>query len=102
MLLRSGKYDLVFVVESWLSDTITDGMITDGTPYRIVRRDRGSRGGGILVAIKARHIFSLRSIGETTEGICLDFPFYKLNVILCYLPNGDCLQDVEPMCAFFS
>ena len=100
-LLQSNLYDVIFVAETWLSDSVTDGMLTGGLPYHIVRRDRESRGGGILIAIKNHLTFNLCSIDDSIEAISLEFPLLKVNVILGYLPDGNLSSDVQAMCKFF-
>jgi len=51
-LLTYGNYDIICFVETWLNESITDSMLIEGVPYRLIRRDRGSHAGGIAVFFK--------------------------------------------------
>ena len=46
----SSSFDVICITETWLSDFIYDKEIL---PYKFTfyRRDRGSRGGGVLIAV---------------------------------------------------
>ena len=46
----SNPIDVYCITESWLSDSIFDNKILP-SGYSIFRKDRGSRGGGILIAV---------------------------------------------------
>ena len=52
-LLGGLEYDLIFVTETWLWDYIPDSVILSGQPYHLVRRDRGTLGGGVLTAVRS-------------------------------------------------
>ena len=46
--LLTGFYDFIGITETWLTNDISDEMITvEG--YHILRADRGTRGGGVAV-----------------------------------------------------
>ena len=45
------NYDLIFSTESWLNDTVTNGLIDTQCRYHIVRRDRDGRGGGFCILL---------------------------------------------------
>ncbi len=48
--LHSSKAHIMIITESWLNSEISDEFInTEG--FKAIRRDRGSKGGGILVFI---------------------------------------------------
>ena len=44
-------YSIICLTETWLNDTIYDKEIFS-SGFRVYRKDRGSRGRGVLVAIK--------------------------------------------------
>jgi len=52
-LLATLDYDVVVITETWLDDSVTNGMISISGAYCVHRCDRGSRAGG--VAIFAKH-----------------------------------------------
>ena len=58
-LLNSKKPDIVFITESWLDCSITDGCVDPYGGYSIYRSDRVHRvGGGVLAAVsKALHSY---------------------------------------------
>jgi len=47
----STPYNIYCISETWLHDSIFDGEILS-YGYTIYRKDRGSRGGGVLIAIE--------------------------------------------------
>ena len=47
----SRSFDIIAVTETWLSDKIFNNEILPSN-YSIIRRDRSSRGGGVLLAVK--------------------------------------------------
>ena len=101
-LLTSDKYDLVFVVESWLDNTITDAMLTYCLNFTVVRRDRGSRGGGVTIFIRNNIVFYAHPLPTNVEGLCLDFGPNMLRVLLGYLPDGRDEAQIVQMCNFLS
>jgi len=52
-LVYSKSYDIIALTETWLTDSVFDNEILP-TNYIIFRKDRSSRGGGILLAINNR------------------------------------------------
>jgi hypothetical protein len=51
-ILSHDQPSIVIVTETWLTDVITDGILTDGNSYSIFRRDRvGRHGGGVCICI---------------------------------------------------
>ena len=49
--ILSRDFDLRAITETWLSNSILNGEILPSN-YTIYRRDRASRGGGVLLAVK--------------------------------------------------
>jgi len=50
-MIYSHDYDIVAITETWLSSNIFDSEILP-TGFAIYRKDRGSRGGGVLLAVR--------------------------------------------------
>ena len=44
-------YDLIFITESWLNDTVTNYLIDHQCHYHIVRRDRDGRGRRVCILL---------------------------------------------------
>lgn len=49
----TSKHNLIFITETWLYDGILDSELTDTNKYNVFRRDRGSRGGGVMALCAA-------------------------------------------------
>jgi hypothetical protein len=100
-ILDSAKYDVIFVTETWLGSHIPDNLVLFGLPYNLVRRDRGSLGGGVLVAIKHGIEFVVNDVAPDTESLCLDLTSAKTRFILGYIPDADNTDCVFNMCTYF-
>ena len=48
----SSNYTIYCITETWLSESVSDFEILPGN-FSIFRKDRGSRGGGVLIAVDA-------------------------------------------------
>ena len=101
LLLTSNQYDVIFVTESWLSDATPDNLIISGLPYHTIRRDRGSRGGGLLIAIKNSTLYNVVHVANNTEAMCIELIQSKIRLILGYIPDKQNLDDVSCMCEVF-
>ncbi len=54
-LLESGRYDCIFVTETWIYKAVTNGLLDKQQQYTVFRKDRCSiRGGGVCVFIANR------------------------------------------------
>lgn len=99
-LLKIGLYDLILVTESWLDYTVPDALLVYDTPYNVIRRDRGSRGGGLLIAIKSC-LAEPRVVAEKNiEAVRLIFDRLKLNLVLGYLPDGSDIVNISDWCSY--
>lgn len=45
-------YDMILIAETWYDDSIDTKNIIAGTNFDLYRRDRGSNGGGVIMAIR--------------------------------------------------
>ena len=59
-LLSVTQPGLVFVTESWLEESITDGMIDPNGSYVVYRHDRAVRVGGGVLALVSKQYNSYR------------------------------------------
>ena len=87
----------VSIVESWLSDTfLSEGLGL--TNYNIFRRDRGARGGGVMLAVHCNFV-SRQVTGITlSETLAVDItikPNYALRVITSYNPQGQNSKQMQ-------
>ena len=74
---RNGKFDLIFVCETWL-----DGKLTDNNDCVLLRNDRPKRGGGVYAFIKG----------------CIDF--VPINVPSQYVQYEVLCVDIHMGCSF--
>lgn len=102
LLLSGGSYDIIFVVETWLSNTVTDAMLVGQSPYNVTRRDRGSRAGGILVAVKKGINYVIMNTSEDTEALTIDLTTDKIVITVGYIPNGKDVEVVTKMCDYIN
>ena len=93
-LVYSEDTDIVCVNETWLNEDIKKTKVLH-SGYDIFRKDRGSRGGGVLLAIK---ISSFKSVQEIQHGHDLEISMAEITttsnasllICSCYRPpNSD-------------
>ena len=113
-LISSGKYDIIFVSETWLTKSVYDSMLCP-SQYSIYRRDHKSgRGGGVMVLfIFNLHISQIHSslYDDDIESITVDVHGVnnKLIPLSCwYVPPWftshvenmvrlcNCIQSIQP------
>lgn len=86
--IYSSSYDIVCVTESWLNPSIFNHEILSNN-FTIFRRDRNSRGGGILVAVNNRFQSRLISTHEYIEQINVEMiSNEKIQISCWYVPPG--------------
>ena len=80
---RNGKFDLIFVCETWLDGKLTDGILLgNNNDYVLLRNDRPTRGGGVCAFIKG----------------CIDFE--PINVPFQYVQCEVLCVDIHIGCSF--
>ena len=84
-LVYTKSFDIIGISETWLTDNIYDNEILP-TGYTIFRKDRPSRGGGVLLAVNNTIPCQLISSPSNLEVVCI-----KLNlshpITCCVLYN---------------
>ena len=87
---------MFFVTETWLNNTIYDSKIPHN--YAIHRKDRSSRGGGILVAIRNDLPSVTTSKHQSIKLISVELHLSpKIQIVCIYIPpncNDDYQQEV--------
>ena len=82
----TGDFDIVCVTETWLTDAVSNAELLPNS-YSVFRRDRVSRGGGVLIAIKNSISSQLFCIGDTTEMISVHLDTCPRSLLTClYIP----------------
>jgi hypothetical protein len=99
-LLATDKFDVLFVVETWLTDKVTDAMVVGSFPYDIIRLDRDSRGGGLCVIFRIGLNVAVDRSSDEAEAFSIIFPQQKLNFIVGYLPDSYNDQMIDNLAAF--
>lgn len=81
-VLLSHSPHVVVITETWLHGEISD---TDLIPpaYKIIRRDRTSRGGGVAIVVKSSVQVILLSQSEDTESLSVKLNIYGHVFVLC-------------------
>jgi exonuclease III len=93
-LVYSEQIDIVCVNETWLNGNIDDSEILN-SDYTILRKDRETRGGGVLLAIKTDSFKSVREVHQNQyiEIISAEITTSsnsRLLICSCYRPpNAD-------------
>ena len=101
-LVYSRSYDIICITETWLHKNITDSEILP-SDYVIHRRDRESRGGGVLVAVKDTIQSKAVSISRTIEMISIQLDIVPKLVVSCvYLPPNCSTEAQEEVLSCFN
>ena len=105
--ISSSKYDLIFVVETWLNDFIMDSEVCPNN-YSIIRKDRKSkRGGGVLLLYKSHLQIIDNTVKDSEiEHLCVDLfckdkgTPKKTRFICCYHPPSEslCSDKTNTLC----
>ena len=98
-MIYSHDYDIIAISETWLSDNIFDNEILP-TNYTIHRCDRGSRGGGVLVAVWDNIIS--RAYPSPTNIEMLTIEVEAVIICVIYLPPTPSLSVVQSLSCHLS
>jgi hypothetical protein len=88
------------VVETWLTDKLTDAMVVGTYQYDIIRFDRDSRAGGVCAIFRTGLIVANNCSSDKAEAFSIVFPVQKLNFIVGYLPDSYNDQMIDNLAAF--
>ena len=66
-LVYTEQADLVWVTETWLNGNVDSAEILPWGDYAIYRKDRPTRGGGVLLAVKTTSFTRCREVKFNTE-----------------------------------
>ena len=82
----SSNYTIYCITETWLTESVSDFEILPGN-FSIFRMDRGSRGGGVLIAVDASVPCSVVSSPSNLEVVIVKIGFNS-PLFLCtvYVP----------------
>ena len=108
-MINQSKFDLVFVVETWLNRYINDQEVCP-KGYSIIRKDRGceKRGGGLILVYKNHlQVTDITINNDDIESLCVDLllknskPAKQLRFCCCYNPpqNSNCKLKTSKLCS---
>ena len=90
------------MLETWLSNYIFNNEILP-TGYTIYRRDRLSRGGGVLIAVRNSISLWLVSTPADLEVVTIGVQLQHLVILSCvYVPPSASLTNMEQLCLYLS
>ena len=81
--ILSCDFDLIAITETWLSNSTLNGEILSSN-YTIYRRDRASRGGGVLLAVKDHLSSKLQYSSDVIGSIVVEI-YSTRSFIICIL-----------------
>ena len=94
------NYDLIFITESWLNDTVTNDLIDPQCHYHIVRRDRDGRGGDVCILLLRSfdYIVYDSDLFSDLELLCVDVVICseQFRFLVIYRPPGH--SSVDKLC----
>ena len=97
-ILYQGKFDIVFITESWLHEGISSGLLDPESQYYVIRNDRANvrngtcgRGGGVCALISRTLTIAevfLSNKYKSLELLCFDLLYgrTKLRYFIVYRP----------------
>jgi Reverse transcriptase (RNA-dependent DNA polymerase)/Endonuclease-reverse transcriptase len=101
-------YEVIFVTESWLDNSIPNSLLTNGNRYNVIRKDRPTRGGGVCLFVREsiQCVFiPLPVIYQDFELICVDIIIAscKQRFICVYCPDSPPSADyMKGLCEVLS
>ena len=89
--------DLIFITETWFHQKLYDALVSHSFNYSIVRRDRDSRGGGVIILIKNNiHFLPLKPSNHfEIAGIDLFINDLVYRILLIYRPSMNSANTVK-------
>ena len=96
-MIYSHDYDIIAITETWLSNNIFDNEILP-INYTIYRNDRGSRGGGVLFAVRDSIISKVLPSPTNVEMLTVEVEvLQKFVMSVVYLPPNPSLLLIQSL-----
>ena len=101
-MIYSCDYDIIAITETWLSNNVFDNEILPAN-YTLYRNDRGSRGGGVLIAVRDNIISKVLSSPADIEMLTVEVKASQ-SFIICvvYLPPAPSLSLIQSLSSHLS
>ena len=101
-LIYSQSFDLFGVTKSWLTNKIFDNEILP-TGYALIRKDRGSQGGGVILAINKSLSYQVLITPPSLELLCVEVN-HSNSLIYClvYIPPNASNEYLQEFFSYIS
>lgn len=90
----------VCLVETWLTQGVTDAELSGGGAFSVFRKDRKGRGGGVLILVRSGLQCTQIPRDTANELLCVDIRSHRsaFRLLLAYSPNtGGADAELEAM-----
>lgn len=83
--------DIIFISETWLTDIVKDRELSLNDRYSVFRKDRESRGGGVIILVKKSLSCSVVDCLSAVEAVSVDvlLGYNTIRFVCCYITNAD-------------
>ena len=99
-LVYSKSFDIIGLTETWLSDCIFDNEILPCN-YTLFRKDRPSRGGGVLIAVNNNISCQRLNLPDDLEIICIKLNLKdQITVCVTYVPPNSTTTYYDNLFSF--
>lgn len=97
--MYASMFDIFCLTETWLSDFIYDNEVIP-TGYSLYRKDRSSRGGGVLVAVSDSIQSAIITTPSKLEVVAVSITLQEV-VTFCvtYVPPSASIEYIEQLCS---
>ena len=92
---------IIGVTETWLNDSITNNEILP-IDFVVYRKDRVSRGGGVMLAVHSYISSKLISSPDTLELVVVEIKQIPCTVCTIYVPPNSDLEYMSSLVSFLS
>ena len=101
-MIYSKDYDIIAITGTWLSYNILDQEIIP-TGYIIYRKDRSSRGGGMMLAVKHSIPSHAADILMESKTLCVHIGNeISLTLCLVYVPPNSLKLHIQSLCDYIN
>ena len=98
----TSNYQIIAVTETWLTSSIYNNEILPSN-FTVYRNDRGTRGGGVLLAVNLSIPSKIVSCPDDIEAIVIElFPQHPVKLCLVYNPPNTGLLYQQKLISFLS
>ena len=92
-VVYAGDFDIICITETWLTDAVSSSELLSN--YCVYRQDRGSRGGGVLIAVKISIASRLFCIGDSFEMVTVFLETRPRLLLSCLYIPPNCSTEYQ-------